>query len=146
MQNSSAAAGLTLLLQLLAHCHCRGCLDMCPFSSTMFVGINYEGGFLFSGTFAFTRIFLKFRYSEKATKFGKNLPLKGQIKPKAVWALRRFSQKTNERICFVCHEKQKSKQNKFVHSFFGRIYGVPICFRFYLTFSASKVATKKRSL
>ena len=60
---------------------------------------------------------------------------KGQIKPKAVWARRRFSQKMNKRICFVCREKQKSKQNKFVRSFFGRIYGAPICFWFYLTFS-----------
>ena len=59
---------------------------------------------------------------------------KGQIKPKAVLVRRRFSQKTNEQICFVCREKQKSKQNKFVCSFFGRIYGASICFRFYLTF------------
>ena len=36
---------------------------------------------------------------------------KGLIKSKAVWVRRRFFQKTNERICFVCHEKQKSKQN-----------------------------------
>jgi hypothetical protein len=59
---------------------------------------------------------------------------KGQIKPKAVWARRRFSQKMNKRICFVCREKQKSKQNKFIPSFFGRIYGASICFWFYLTF------------
>ena len=39
---------------------------------------------------------------------------KGQIKMKAVWAHHRFSQKTNKQICFVCHEKQKSKQHKFV--------------------------------
>ena len=45
---------------------------------------------------------------------------KGQIKPKAGLARRRFSQKMNERICFVCCEKQKSKQNKFVPSFFGQ--------------------------
>ena len=44
----------------------------------------------------------------------------------------RFSQKTNKQICFVCHEKQKSKQNKFIRSFFRSI-----CFRFYLTFSKS---------
>ena len=37
---------------------------------------------------------------------------KGQIKPKAVWARHRFSQKLNKRICFVCLEKQKSKQNR----------------------------------
>ena len=40
-------------------------------------------------------------------------------KTKAVWVRRRFSQKRNERICFVCCELQKSKQNKFVCSFFG---------------------------
>jgi hypothetical protein len=44
---------------------------------------------------------------------------KGQIKPKAGLAQCRFSQKTNEQICFVCCEKQKSKQNEFVRSFFG---------------------------
>ena len=34
------------------------------------------------------------------------------LKPKAVWACRKFSQKTNGRICFVCREKQKSKENQ----------------------------------
>ena len=53
---------------------------------------------------------------------------KGQIKPKAGLARCRFSQK----ICFVCCESIKAK-NKFVPSFFGRIYDAPICFRFYLT-------------
>ena len=53
----------------------------------------------------------------------------GQI----IWARHRFSQKTNERICFVCREKQKSKQtNSFICSFFGRIYSASICFRLYL--------------
>ena len=61
--------------------------------------------------------------------------LKGQIKPKVVLARRRFFQKKKKLICFVYREKQKSKQNKFVCSFFGRIYGAPICFRFYLTFT-----------
>ena len=60
---------------------------------------------------------------------------KGQIKPKAGWANRRLSQKMNKQICFVCREKQKRKQNKFVCSFFGRIYSASICFGFYLTFS-----------
>ena len=71
---------------------------------------------------------------------------KGQIKPKAVWARRRFSQKMNKRICFVCREKQKSKQNKFIPSFFGRIYGASICFWFYLTFILDQLKwqTKKR--
>ena len=44
---------------------------------------------------------------------------KGQIKPKAVWDRCRFSQKMNKQIRFVRREKQKSKQNKFIHSFFG---------------------------
>ena len=40
---------------------------------------------------------------------------KGQIKLKAVSERRRFSQKTNERICFVCREKQKANTtNSFV--------------------------------
>ena len=42
---------------------------------------------------------------------------KDQIKPKSRLALRRFFQKTNGRIWFVCHEELLSKQNKFVHSF-----------------------------
>ena len=46
---------------------------------------------------------------------------KDQIKPKVVWARSRFS---------------PQKTNSFVH-FFGRIYGMTICFRFYLTFSKS---------
>ena len=61
---------------------------------------------------------------------------KGQIKLKAVWLRRRFFHKTNEQICFVRSEKQKGKQNKFVCLFFfGRIYGTPICVRFYMTFT-----------
>ena len=60
---------------------------------------------------------------------------KGQIKPKVGLARCRFFQKMNKRIWFVCCEKKKTKQNKFIHSFFGRIYGVQTCFRFYLTFS-----------
>ena len=55
---------------------------------------------------------------------------KGQKKPKAVWACRIFSPKMNKWICFVCREKQKSKQNKFVRLIFGRIYNAPICFGF----------------
>ena len=46
-------------------------------------------------------------------------------------ALCRFSQKTSKTICFCfCQEKQKS--------FFGRIYGAPIYFWFYLTFSGKQ--------
>ena len=62
---------------------------------------------------------------------------KGQIKPKAVWVRLRFSQKLNERICFVCPGKQKRKQNKFVCLFFARIYSATICFRFYPTFNVN---------
>ena len=35
---------------------------------------------------------------------------------------RRFTQKTNKGICFVCFFAFLGKQNKFVYSFFGRIY------------------------
>ena len=59
---------------------------------------------------------------------------KGQIKPKAGLAHSRFSQNVIKQIWFVCCKKQKSKQNKFVRSFVRKIYGAPICFRFYLTF------------
>ena len=45
-----------------------------------------------------------------------NRVAKGQIKPKAVWARRRFFQKTNGRHCFVCCEKKK-KQTKQICSF-----------------------------
>ena len=51
---------------------------------------------------------------------------KGHIKLKAVW-LRRLN-------LFCLPWKAKSKQNKFICLFFGRIYGAPICFWFYLTF------------
>ena len=50
---------------------------------------------------------------------------KGQIKPKSRLARHRFSQKTNGWICFFTLH---GKQIKFVHSFFWRIYGSPICF------------------
>ena len=40
-----------------------------------------------------------------------------------------FSQKMNGLIWSICREEWKSKQNKFVCSFFGRIYGAPIYFR-----------------
>jgi hypothetical protein len=32
-----------------------------------------------------------------------------------------------------------TKENKFVHSFSGRIYGAPICFRLYLTFTEQRI-------
>ena len=59
----------------------------------------------------------------------------GQIKPKSRLAHCRFSQKMNKWIWFFCREEERSKKTKFVCSFFGRIYGVPICLRLYLTFS-----------
>ena len=59
-----------------------------------------------------------------------------------VWVRCRFSQKTNKQTCFVCCEKQKSKQTKF----FERIYSVPICFPFYLTFSSTASKSCKKQL
>ena len=60
-------------------------------------------------------------------------------------ARHRFSQKTNERFSF-CHDSseilktwnfdfKKKPKNKQIG--FGKIYGAPICFRFYLTFSVA---------
>ena len=53
---------------------------------------------------------------------------KGQIKPKTDWRAVDSPKKMNERICFVCFFTLHGKQIKFVHSFFVRIYGSPICF------------------
>ena len=58
----------------------------------------------------------------KFLPFLEELNCKGQIKPKAVCLLLRFSQKRNDQICFACRDLQKSKQNKFL----GRLYGAPI--------------------
>ena len=55
-----------------------------------------------------------FSYQSKGILSQMSTECIGQIKPKAVWVRRRFSQKINEWICFVCCELQKSKQNKFV--------------------------------
>jgi hypothetical protein len=51
-------------------------------------------------------------------------------------ARRRFFLKTNERTnnFFFAFLLFTAKKTKFVRSFFGRIYDMPICFRFYLTF------------
>ena len=38
-----------------------------------------------------------------------------------------------------------AKKKKSVHSFFGRIYGAPICFRFYLTFSRQDLFDSRTS-
>ena len=44
--------------------------------------------------------------------------------------------RTNEFVCFLPWKAKKQKKtNLFVRSFFVRIYGSPICLRFYLTFS-----------
>ena len=56
---------------------------------------------------------------------------KSLIKSKAVWASCRFSQKTNERICFLCREKQKSKQNKFVWENLQRVNLLAVLFDLY---------------
>ena len=55
---------------------------------------------------------------------------KGQIKSKGGLVRRRFSQKTNEQICFVCREKQKSKQNKFGVGFLGESMARQSAFNF----------------
>ena len=58
--------------------------------------------------------------------------VKGQIKPKAVWARLKYSQKTNE---------WKMKQILFIR-FFGESMERPNCFRFYLTFSSKSKNAK----
>ena len=62
---------------------------------------------------------------------------KGQIKPKADWrAVNSPKNQTNKLGFFaVKSKKAKKKKYKFVLSFFGKIYGAPICLQFYLTFS-----------
>ena len=80
-------------------------------------------------TFDVEKKFAEARAKKKEKFYGLNdfeICKKGQKKLKAVWARHRFSQKINVRICFVCREKQKSKQNKLIYSFFGRIYGATI--------------------
>ena len=62
--------------------------------------------------------------------------VKGQIKPKADWrAVDSSNKRSNE---FVFYAVKSKKTNSFVRSVFGRIYGAPICLRFYLTFSRFK--------
>ena len=53
---------------------------------------------------------------------GNSDPAKGQIK----------SPKTRKNDFFLLWRVKKGK--KYLHLFFGRIYGTPICLRFYLTF------------
>jgi hypothetical protein len=55
---------------------------------------------------------------------------KGQIKPYADWrSVDSPKKQTNDFFLLFM-----AKKNKFVRSFFGRIYGAKICLRFYLTF------------
>ena len=54
---------------------------------------------------------------------------KGQIKPYADWLAIKISS-------FKYFPTVMAKKTEFVCSFFGRIYGAPICFWFYLTFSS----------
>ena len=56
----------------------------------------------------------------------------------ADWSAEDSPQKMNECIClfFRFFAFKGKKQNTFLRSFFGRIYGAPICFWFYLTFSS----------
>ena len=61
---------------------------------------------------------------------------KGQIKPIADWrAVDSPTKRTNEFGFFAVKSKKQKKKTEFVRLFFGRIYGAPICLRFYLTFS-----------
>ena len=83
-----------------------------------------------------------------------NIVHKGQIKPKADWrAIDSPTERTNKCVLFFAMTVQKylkleilissfkyfwtvkQKKKKMVRSVFGRIYGMPICFRFYLTCS-----------
>ena len=50
----------------------------------------------------------------------------------------RFTQKMNKQFFFFNFFTLPAKKPKFVHSFFGRIYGTQISLRFYLTFSGFK--------
>ena len=77
-----------------------------------------EPGFILCNSVFLQRTYLYDYLTESA---------KGQIKPKADLCAEDSPKKqTNERICFVCFVAFHSKQNKFVNSVFGRIYGAPI--------------------
>ena len=56
---------------------------------------------------------------------------KGQLISKAIYGLLTSPKKQTEEFVLFAF---LLKQIKFVCSFFRRIYGLPICFRFYLTF------------
>jgi hypothetical protein len=51
----------------------------------------------------------------------------------------RFSQKTNEQICFSILTTAQDRKNKFVRSFFGRIFGSSILLGDLLTFGILKL-------
>ena len=63
---------------------------------------------------------------------------KGQLISKCLFCVFNFFQKTNKNT-------SQSSKNEFVCSFFGRINGLTICFRNYLTFSAWAAGKKKIS-
>ena len=54
---------------------------------------------------------------------------KGQLISKTDWRALDSSKKQTDEFDLFAVKSKKSKQNKFVRSFFGRIYGAPICFR-----------------
>ena len=53
---------------------------------------------------------------------------KGQLISKAIYGLLTSPKKNNGWICFICIFTLQGKQIKLVRLFFGRIYGLPICF------------------
>ena len=50
---------------------------------------------------------------------------------------------TNFEAIFGVKSEKTKKTNKFVRLFFGRIYGVQICLRFYLTFNLLQIFNRK---
>ena len=59
---------------------------------------------------------------------------KGQLISKADWRPIDSPKKRTDNFVQSAFSTLHGKQIKFVHSFFGRIYGAQICLRFYLTF------------
>ena len=81
----------------------------CTFAQSVFCRLHTLGPFFFS-RFSCSKsnqsnVFSLFMCSD-ASRYTAS---KGHIKPKAVWARRRISQKMKERICFVCREKQTNQ-------------------------------------
>ena len=79
--------------------------------------IYQDSKFLYRESYTTSKLFATFQRSDK-TKSSFGAP---QILPK----------KTNKQICFVCREKQRSKQNKFIRPIFRRIYGAFFYFYFF---------------